>query len=306
VTSPSTTSVEVVGDLATLIPAFRRSLRAANKSPKTIKVYTEAASQLVAFLRQQGMPTEAVRVGREHVESFIEHLVVTWKPATANNRYRALAQLFAFLVDFGEISGSPMATMTPPKVPEVSVPVLSEADLRRLLKACEGKEYEAKRDTAIIRTFIDTGMRCSELANLQVEDLDLDDAVAIVLGKGRRPRACPFGNRTAAAIDRYLRLRTIRARHCSHSSRSRAIAAPLGWRHRLRLMPSEVSLVRHIRAVTATSPMAAGSKAQSSRAGPIDAVEWRSLATHHHRDALSPAISRPQAMALASLRATST
>src|ERR1700722_16002686 len=100
-----------VGDLATLIPTFERSLRAANKSPKTIQVYGEAARQLLGFLRQQGMPTEVAKLGREHVEAFIEHLVATRAPATASNRYRALMALFNFAVDFGEITDSPMRKM---------------------------------------------------------------------------------------------------------------------------------------------------------------------------------------------------
>lgn len=86
--------------------------------------------------------------------------------------------------------------------------MLAEADLKRLLASADGKDYEKRRDTAMLRLFIDTGMRCSELANLGVEDLDPDPGVAIVVGKGRRPRACPFGNKTAAALDRYLRLRS--------------------------------------------------------------------------------------------------
>jgi integrase len=61
----------------------------------------------------------------------------------------------------------------------------------------------------IIRLFADTGMRLGELAGLGVEDLDLDLDVAVVLGNGRRPRACPFGARTAQAIDRYLRVRSV-------------------------------------------------------------------------------------------------
>jgi site-specific recombinase XerD len=201
VTAPS------VGDLATLIPSFQRSLRAANKSPKTIATYSEAANQLLAFLRESGMPTEVAKVGREHVESFIERLVATKSPATANNRYRALTALFAFLVDFGEITVSPMAKMKPPAVPEVPVPVLSDDQLRRLLAACEGKSLEDRRDTAVLRLFLDSGMRLSELTNLAVADVDLDNRVAFVLGKGRRPRACPFGVKTASALDRYLLLR---------------------------------------------------------------------------------------------------
>ena len=50
-------------------------------------------------------------------------------------------------------------------------------------------------------------MRRAELAGLTVTDLDFDHNVALVLGKGRRPRSCPFGNRTAKALDRYLRAR---------------------------------------------------------------------------------------------------
>jgi integrase len=58
-----------------------------------------------------------------------------------------------------------------------------------------------------VRLLLDTGMRRAEIAGLKVEDVDLDQQVAIVMGKGRRPRACPFGNKTAQALDRYLRLR---------------------------------------------------------------------------------------------------
>ena len=50
---------------------------------------------------------------------------------------------------------------------------------------------------------LDTGTRRAELAGLRVADLDLD--VALVLGKGRRERALPFGRNTAVALDRYLR-----------------------------------------------------------------------------------------------------
>jgi site-specific recombinase XerD len=205
-------TTESVGDLSSLIPSFLRSLRAANKSPKTIATYGEAANQLYAFLRESGMPTEVSQVTREHVETFIERLVATKAPATANNRYRALTALFNFLVDWGEISVSPMAKMKPPKVPDVPVPVLTDDDLRRLLKVCEGKRFEDRRDLAVLRLFLDSGMRLSELTNLKVTDVDLDAKVAVVMGKGRRPRACPFGDKTGKALDQYMRLRARDAR----------------------------------------------------------------------------------------------
>ena len=121
------TTAQTVGDLETLIPSFERSLRAENKAPKTIATYGEAARQLVDFLREHGMPTEATRLRREHVESFIEKLVATKAAATANNRYRALTALFKFLVDFGEITASPMARMKPPRVPDVPICTVERA-----------------------------------------------------------------------------------------------------------------------------------------------------------------------------------
>ena len=78
-----------------------------------------------------------------------------------------------------------MATMHPPHVPETPPPVLREDDLRKILDACAGTDFEERRDNAIIRLFLDTGMRRGELAGLHVEDVDFDQDVAIVLGKGR-------------------------------------------------------------------------------------------------------------------------
>ena len=154
------------------------------------------------------MPTQALHVSRERVEMFMAHLVATRSAATANNRYRALRRLFAYLEEEGDIGASPMAKMLPPKIPEAPVPIVSGAGLRRLLAPVDaGRDFEARRDAAILRLFLDTGMRLAELAYLRLDDLDLDGGVAVVRGKGRRLRSCPFGNRTATALDRYLKVR---------------------------------------------------------------------------------------------------
>lgn len=128
-----------------------------------------------------------------HVEAFIADLLERYKPATASNRYRALRVFFAWAVEEGEIRRSPMANMKPPSVPEEPPDVLTETELKKLLRTCKGQEFEDRRDNAILRLFIKTGMRLSELARLRLDDLDFDLNVAIVLGKGRRPRSCPFG-----------------------------------------------------------------------------------------------------------------
>jgi site-specific recombinase XerD len=196
-----------VATLTALAPEFDLTLLAQNRSPATRRVYGVSVAQLVEFLEARGLPTELAELRREHIEAFIAHLVETRSAATARTRFGGLQRFFAWAEEEGEVDRSPMARMKPPHVPAQPVPVLDDDDLRRLLKVCEGSSFAARRDTAIVRLFMDSGMRRSELANLRVDDLDLEAGVAHVMGKGRRGRGAPFGPKTALALRRYLRAR---------------------------------------------------------------------------------------------------
>ena len=188
--------------------SFERHLRAENKAARTVETYLEAVLQLEAFLaaRGRGLATAS----REDIEAYLAGLLARWKPATAANRYRALRVFYAWLEEEGEIATDPMAKMKPPRVPEQPAPVLTEDLLRRLLAACAGRDFEARRDRALILLLLDTGGRLAEVAGMRLGDLNFEHDVVIVTGKGGRDRALPFGNRTGKALDQYLRAR---ARH---------------------------------------------------------------------------------------------
>ena len=196
-----------INDIAELERGFSLSLRARNRSPKTIKSYVEAVRLFREFLIHVGMPTEIDRITREHIEAFIADQLQRWRPKTAHVRYGDLRQFFRWAVEDGEITVSPMANMSPPTVPDVPVPIVSDDDLKKLLKTTEGKDFEQRRDAALLRVFIDCGVRLAEATNLRVDDVDFEMQVVVVLGKGSRPRSVPFGAKTGQAIDRYLRVR---------------------------------------------------------------------------------------------------
>lgn len=200
-------------ELTDLLPSWKRSLRAENRTETTIKSYMLAADQLDAYLREQGKPTKVDKIGPDEVRSFLETMVATRAAATARQRYASLTQLFKWMLSEGEIAINPMTVIRPPKVPEQPVPLLTDDDLRKLLATCQGKSFDALRDEAILRLFIDSGMRLGELAGLQVGHVDLDLEVATVLGKGRRLRSTPFGKNTTRALDRYLRARKQHKHH---------------------------------------------------------------------------------------------
>jgi site-specific recombinase XerD len=192
-----------------ILDSFLRALRAENLSKRTLETYGEGVRQLSKFLTTNQMPTDPGLITREHLEAFISDLLVHWKPATASNRYRALQRYFRWLVDEGEIKESPMSKMKPPKVPEQPPEILSDSDITAIFKACEGKDLAARRDTAIIRLLIDSGIRRGELAGLTLDSVDLDAQTVTVIGKGSRLRVVPFGRKAARDLDRYLRIRAL-------------------------------------------------------------------------------------------------
>jgi site-specific recombinase XerD len=206
-----------VGQLTSLLPSWKRHLRAEAKSDRTVQSYLEAATKFVEFLSNVGMPTAVASIRREHVEAFIEDQLARWKPATAASRYRSLQQLFRWLEEEGEVEHSPMAKMRPPKVPEQPIDVVSQDDVRKMLTTCDPKTFEGRRDEAIIRLLYDTGCRLAEITNLRysddesTNDVDLDAGEIMVLGKGGRFRRVPLGRKTIKAVDRYVRLRATHA-----------------------------------------------------------------------------------------------
>lgn len=199
------------GDLEQMRESWALSFGPKNYSPNTRKIYADAARMFSDWATARGVHSVG-EVKREHVAAYITEQVETRAAGTAHSRYRSLFAWFKWLVAEGELTAHPMAGMEPPKLLPVVVPVLTLEECQRLLKAADGPTFNDKRDTAILRLFLDTGMRATELATLTVDAVDLRDGVAYVLGKGRKHRACPFGGKTAAALDRYKRARTRHAR----------------------------------------------------------------------------------------------
>jgi site-specific recombinase XerD len=196
--------VTTIGDL---IGSWQLSLTARNRAPKTIRSYLDSVRLLEEFLQQTGQSDDISKITRESVETFVADQLARWKPATASVRFKSIQQFFKWCVEERELAADPMVHMKPPSVPEVPVPIVKNETLTLLLQACAGKSFEAIRDTALLRIFIDTGCRLSEVANLKVDNVDLHAGEITVLGKGCRQRRVYPGAKGALALDRYIRER---------------------------------------------------------------------------------------------------
>lgn len=197
----------------TLWQSFERSMRADDRSPRTLEIYADGGRIFYGFLRERNMPTDPARIEKQHVEEFLIWLRTEGnkgqpaKPATVRNRFSCLRRFFNWCIEEGEIEHSPMQRMHGPKVEEEAPEVLTEDEQRRLLSACKGEDFEDRRDMALLRLMLDAGLRRGEVAGIKLEDLDLDGQVVKILGKGRRPGVAFIGSKTARDLDRYLRIR---------------------------------------------------------------------------------------------------
>ncbi len=206
------------------VRSFERHLRAEGKAPLTIRSYVGCVDAFITFLAEKGMPAEPASVTREHVETWIiEKAEAGYASASVNIFYRSLHVFFTWLVEEGEITASPMTRMKPPKIKEVLTPVLSSDELKALFAACEGHEFRDRRDRAIIRLLLDSGLRRAEIAGIQLDhedddgkpvqgDVDFDAQTIVIMGKGSRPRIVPYGRKMARDLDRYMRVRALHKR----------------------------------------------------------------------------------------------
>jgi len=188
--------------------SFLRHLRAEGRSPATLRLYGQAVTFFSRWLESQGRAATLDQLNRPAIREWLAVLSDDHEPGTVKVRYRGLHRFCAWLVDEGELDSNPMSTLSAPELKIKPVPLINDIELAALLKACAGKEFNDRRDEALIRLLLDCGLRISEACQLRLDQLDLDQGLAIVKGKGSKVRPVYFGARTARALDRYVRMRS--------------------------------------------------------------------------------------------------
>lgn len=149
-------------------------------SARTPSSYVRVGRALCDFLAENGLPGRVSDLARDHLETYLAAMFErkahnragTVRPATVAKHYRSLQQVFRWLVDAGEIERSPMDRMRPPTVQSSPCRSLQMPIWEALLATCKGNTFENRRDLAILRLFLDTGVRAGELAGLHAEDVD--------------------------------------------------------------------------------------------------------------------------------------
>jgi site-specific recombinase XerD len=180
------------------------------KSPKTVVAYLGALRKLLAVIGDK--PLDSITTF--DIEQFIIRIDQDPRYAknSLNNYVRSLRPFFRWALAKGEIDHNPMDQIRTPGAADVLVPVPLDRELELLIE-CIGprrRDFAARRDHAIVRLFMSTGVRRAELANMRVGDYDRDLGQVLVTGKGDRQRIVGIsGDRAVDAMDAYLRVRVM-------------------------------------------------------------------------------------------------
>src|SRR5438128_4104469 len=182
---------------------FLKALAGNNFSLESIRAYSADITQFVAFLKSVRVDwNNPKKLQRLDIVEFMNRL--SGMKRTGTTRARKLASLRHFLKFLKEndvIAGNPAETITRARKEEKDPAVLFKNEYKALLFEAQGNS----RDYAILLTFLKSGIRESELAALNLEDVDFaHDELTVREGKGKKERTIPLMPELKTALQRYV------------------------------------------------------------------------------------------------------
>lgn len=191
--------------LAQFHEQFLQDLKTNGRAGATVIAYGKDIEQFGDFLRDKLGKTEINLIESADIEQFkIQLASEHYTDKSIYRKINSIKSFFRFLRGLGIIADNPANTVSHPKYDLADPRVLTKLEYRALRDACRAD----KRISTIVEVLLQTGMRISELANLEVEDVDLDgQTVTIRPQESHAQRVVPLNNAAVSAIKEYLEIR---------------------------------------------------------------------------------------------------
>ncbi len=210
-----------------------------NYSPHTGLGYQHDLREFYSFLDKT--PVTGIEIGtiRQYLALLAEKKL---SKRTVARRLAVLRSYFKFLTREGFFKQNPMTAVHSPKFEKRLPVVLDENEITQLLESPEENGVTGLRDRAILETLYSTGMRVSEIVSLDAQKIDFIGGICRIVGKGRKERLCPIGDKALRVIRKYLETRETR--------KTAKSATPLFLNHSRhgagsRLTPRSVARILH-------------------------------------------------------------
>ncbi len=207
-------------DFEDLIQNHMYCLTAEGRSQKTIDWYAANLKRFLRFLKSNNMSASVKDIGVTQGRQFIHHLqseVVRWEdspnisdsgrlsPFSVQGYVRTIKAFWSWLLEEDYIQENPIARLKLPRVPHKVIVTFTPEQIQALIHSLDRRTPTGFRNYTIILLLLDTGIRLSELTNLEIDDIDFGQSRMIINGKGNRERIVPFGIQVRRALWRYTR-----------------------------------------------------------------------------------------------------
>ena len=202
--------------LPDIVERFIQSLAAEKGySAHTQRAYRQNLAEFLSFVSGEAdksvqpatppIPVALEQVDAIHIRSYMAYLHGRNTKATIARKLAAIRTFFRHLQKIGLVRENPAQAVRTPKYGKPIPVFLSVDDMFRLLDTIPAKGWLGLRNKALLETFYSTGVRVSELAGLNVGDVDHRNGLVRVLGKGHKERIIPVGQKALDAIVAYRR-----------------------------------------------------------------------------------------------------
>ena len=175
-------------------------------SPNTIAAYASDVQKYFALLRREA--TEPAAATTEQIDRFLEEQVEAGVTKRSQARIiSSIKALYRFLDAEGKLTENPCDKLASPKINPYLPTVLSVEEVMRILDSVDLSQPGGHRNRCILEVLYSCGLRVSELVNLRISDLFLDEQFIRVMGKGSKQRLVPIGDPAIKAIRLYRQQR---------------------------------------------------------------------------------------------------
>jgi len=162
---------------------------------------------------EQSLDERQLNCDPMRVREFLAYLYgQNYTKSTTARKLATLRSFFKFLVRRGQLSVNPLSTIRTPKQEKRLPKCLDLEQVQKLLEAPGDGDLLSARDKAMLEVLYSSGIRVSELVDLNTEDIDLTEGVLRVRGKGRKQRLTPIGSQAITAVRKYFDMRSADSR----------------------------------------------------------------------------------------------
>jgi len=198
-----------VNSMENLIQDFQVYLEVErNVSVHTQKAYVADIQEFTRFLHSNSFIKKTDEIIKMEPETIRAYLGYRYrqkvKKVTVNRKVSSLRAFYKYLLRTGKIKNNPAEMIQTPKAEKYIPTFLSVDEMFELLKAQNENSVSGLRNRAILELFYSSGLRLSELAGLDLIDLNFDQKLVKVRGKGRKERIVPIGGPALKAVEEYL------------------------------------------------------------------------------------------------------